>query len=158
MAGGAAGWEVTPRFGVEAAASWLDRPGADEAFAAALTAHTHLRGLRAVSPFLRGGVGLYRVTFDANARDVPDFYRRRMGAAGAYVRAGRSFTDPSLIAGGGVNVFVSRHVAFRPQIEAIVVRRQSRSHVVTAVTMQVAYHFEEHIITPATPGTRRVLP
>lgn len=58
------------------------------------------------------------------------------------------------IVGGGVDVFTTRHLAIRPEIDAIVVRRQSRSYVVTAVTMHVAYHFEEHPATPAARGRK----
>jgi hypothetical protein len=76
---------------------------------------------------------------------MPEFYRRRVGPGFGTTH---TFTDPSFVVGGGVNVFTSRHWAIRPEVEAIVVRRQSRSYVVTAVTVGVAYHFEEHPVTP----------
>ena len=148
LAGGAAGWEITPRFGLEGSVAWLDRAGAAEAFSAAFTAHATLTAARPAVPFIRGGVGLYRASFAA-ADEMPDFYRRRLLAPASAFGMPRSFTDPSFVLGGGVNVFASRHLAIRPEIEAIVVRRNSRSHIVTAVTMHVAYHFEDHPITPA---------
>jgi hypothetical protein len=149
LAGGAAGWEVTPRFGLEGRMAWFGRPGRAEAFAAALTARASLMSARTAMPFVKGGVGLYRASFEAADGNMPDFYRRRLGPG---FGMSRTFTDPSLVVGGGVNVFASRHWAVRPEIEATVVRRQSRSYVVTAVTMGVAYHFEEH---PVAPGGAR---
>jgi hypothetical protein len=146
LAGGAAGWEITPRLGLEGRMAWLDRPGRAEAFAAALTARANLTNARPAVLFVKGGVGLYRASFEAADGNMPDFYRRRLGPGFGMTH---TFTDPSFVVGGGVNVFTSRHWAIRPEIEAIVVRRQSRSHVVTAVTMGVAYHFEEHPVTPA---------
>jgi hypothetical protein len=146
LVGGAAGWEITPRFGLEGRMAWFDRPGRAEAFTAALTARANLMSARTAVPFVKGGVGLYRASFEAADGNMPDFYRRRLGPD---FGLSRTFTDPSFVVGGGVSVFTSRHWAVRPEIEATVVRRQSRSYVVTALTMGVAYHFEEHPITPA---------
>lgn len=150
LAGGAAGWEITPRFGLEGRMTWFDRPGRAEAFAAALTARASLVSMRTAVPFVKGGVGLYRASFETANGNMPDFYRRRLGAGFGMTH---TFTDPSFVVGGGVDVFTSQHWAIRAEIEASVVRRQSRSYVVTAVTMGVAYHFEEHPVTPA--GARK---
>ena len=49
---------------------------------------------------------------------------------------------------GGVNAFLNRHWAIRPDVQEIVVLRRSRSYVVTAVAFHVAYHFEDHPVTP----------
>ncbi len=59
-----------------------------------------------------------------------------------------TFTDPSFILGGGMNIFVTRHIAIRPDVEAMIVRRDSHNYVVTAVVVHIAYHFENHPITP----------
>jgi hypothetical protein len=151
MAGGAVGWEVTPSFGVDGTAAWFDRPGASESFTAALGVHANLLTSGRLLPFVKGSFGLYRASFDMarDDTDMPDFYRRRLGVSNGAVGAPRTFTDPSFAAGGGIEVFTMRHWAVRPQIEAIVVRRDSRSHVVTALTLQIAYHFENHPGRPA---------
>lgn len=96
LAGVGVGWEVTPRFGIEGAAAWLDRPGDSAAFAAALTAHFRLRGLQTISPYLKGGIGMYRLSLAAP-------------------RA--TFTDPSVVVGGGIRLFATKHLAFRPEVE-----------------------------------------
>jgi hypothetical protein len=156
LAGGAVGWEVTPRFGVEGSAAWLDRGRSAAAFAAALSAHLNLRRPRTTVPFIMGGIGLYRVSFDVSRDAIPDFYGRRLGAGETDLGPTRTFTDPALVAGAGVNVFATRKWAIRPQVQTMVVRRHSRSHPVTAVTLHVAYHLEEHPITPAAPSQRAV--
>jgi hypothetical protein len=147
LAGGGVGWEVTSRFGLDGTAAWMDRPGQAEAFAAALTAHFGLLDPGSVVPFVRGGIGLYRMSFDTPRNDVPEFYRRRLG--GDPTRAvRRSFTDPSFVFGAGVNLYATRQIAIAPEIVATVVRGGGRSQVVTSVTLGVAYHIEDHPITP----------
>lgn len=155
LVGGGVGWEIAPHFGIEGTVSWLDRPGDAEAFAAGLTAHAALTGTRPVVPFLKGGIGLYRATIGPSLTDVPEFYRRRLDAGSSLAGSSRTFTDPAFLVGGGVDVFTSRHLAIRPEIEAMIVRRQSQSHVVTAVRVHLAYHVEEHPVTPALGPSRR---
>jgi hypothetical protein len=47
-----------------------------------------------------------------------------------------------------VSVYLSRHISVRPVIEASIVRRHSKHHVVTMATVQAVYHFERQNITP----------
>jgi hypothetical protein len=61
---------------------------------------------------------------------------------------------PSFILGGGVNLFATRHVAIRPDVEAKIVRRNSQNYVVSAVSVHIAYHFEDHPITPSRSRSR----
>ena len=63
--------------------------------------------------------------------------------------AGRAFTDPSFVVGGGVRYFATRQWSIEPEITAIIVTHRSRSHVVTAVALGLGYHFEDHPITPS---------
>jgi hypothetical protein len=151
--GGAVGWEFTPWFGIEGDAAWLDRRGANEDFAATASLHVNLTGRRTAVPFLKGGIGLYHARFANEAGVGPEFYRRRLGNVQSTIGRSLTFTDPAIVAGGGVNLFLSRHVAVRPQVEAIMAVRGSRTHVVTAFTMHLAYHFEDHPITSS--RTRR---
>ena len=46
-------------------------------------------------------------------------------------------------------MFVSRHWTIRPEVIAALVIRDSRSFVVTTGAVRLAYHFEEHPITPS---------
>jgi hypothetical protein len=148
LAGGAVGWEVTRRVALEGAGWWLNRRNGAEAFAAELKALVNVTAARPVVPFVESGIGLYRASFDSSRGTIPGFYQGR--TAGNAVNVTRmTFTDPSFILGGGVNLFVTRHVAIRPDVEAKIVRRHSQNYVVTAVSVHMAYHFEDHPITPS---------
>jgi opacity protein-like surface antigen len=144
VAGGAAGWELTPWFGVDGNLSWLKTFGDAEAFTAAVNARAHFLTNRAVSPYVRAGFGLYRTSFNSTLTDVPDFYRRRIADASPGYDSSYRFTDPAWVVGGGLTIFRSHHVAIHPAAEAIVVRRDAQSYVVTSVTVHVSYHFELH--------------
>lgn len=151
-AGGAAGWEVTRLFGIEGLAEWLDRPEGEEGFAVSLAGQLNLTTARPLVPFVKGGVGFYRATFDATATDIPDFYRDRVEIANADRLTQQTFTDPSFVLGGGLNVFVSRHWAIRPDVGLTIVRDHGASYLVTGVTLHAAYHFEDHPVTPSKTG------
>jgi hypothetical protein len=91
---------------------------------------------------------LYRAEFESNDASVPEFYRERMTSPlGA--GTGQTFTDPTFVAGGGVNVILNRHFALRPDAGVTVVVRGGRTHVVTTVTLQGVFHFESHPVTPS---------
>jgi hypothetical protein len=79
---------------------------------------------------------------------MPAFYSRRMAMNGTHMGATTTFTDPTVVFGGGVNAFLSRHWALRPDVREMVVLRHSRSYFVTAFAVHVAYHFEDHPVTP----------
>jgi hypothetical protein len=149
IAGGAVGWEVTPRIALEGSGTWFEWGHRAHAFGATVRAQVAIATARPVVPFLSGGVGLYRTWFRTADTGMPEFYGRRMRNVPAPVGVSATFTDPSVVFGGGVNVFVSRHVAVRPDVEATVVVRHSRTHVVTAAAVHLAYHFEDRPITPA---------
>jgi hypothetical protein len=148
LAGGSIGWEVTPRVAIEGTGYWLDRGTGADAFAAALKLQAGLTRSEKAVPFLQAGVGLYRAAFEPTAEPIPEFYSRRI-SADTGPGTTHTFTDPSFIFGGGLNVFLTRHVTIRPDVEVIVVRDDSQTYVVTAVAVRFAYHFEEHPVTPS---------
>jgi hypothetical protein len=142
------GWEFTPRVGLEGTGAWLDRHDGAEAFSAALSVQASLMRPRPAAPFVEGGFGLYRASFDRTRATIPAFYADRIAASGVTGRTMSTFTDPAFFVGAGYNAFVSRHIAIRPQVEATIVTRNSRTYVVTSVAIRAAYHFEDHPITP----------
>jgi hypothetical protein len=144
--GGGMGWELTPAVAIEGTGSWAEFGSGTTAFGGGLKVRARLAGRRHIDPFLQAGVGLYRVTFGSDDNDVPVFYRRRMGTLPSV--SGRTFTDPSILGGGGVSIFLNRHLALRPDVEAAFVLRDGRSHVVTTVAVHAVYHFESHPVTP----------
>ena len=146
VAGAAVGWEVRRWLAVEGIGSWLDRGTGADAFAADLKAILSPVSVRGAVPFAQAGIGMYRAAFQLSRAELPDFYRSRVAATGPGADS-ITFTDPSLIVGGGANLFVTPHVAIRPDLHATIVRRDSRSYVVTTVAVHLAYHFETHQVT-----------
>jgi hypothetical protein len=147
--GGAVGWEMTPRFGIEGSGAWAEFGHGTSSFAGAMTVRAGLTGRATVDPFVRGGVGMYRARFGPNEDAIPSFYQRRMANQTTSMEAGATFTDPTLVGGGGVNIRINRHLALRPDVEALLVFRSGHHHVVMNVAMQAVYHFERHPVTPA---------
>jgi hypothetical protein len=146
VAGAAVGWGVNRWMAVEGIGSWLDRGTGAEAFAADLKAIVSPVSVRGFMPFAQAGIGMYRAAFQLSRAELPDFYRSRVTAIGPGADS-ITFTDPSFIVGGGANLFVTPHVAIRPDIQATIVRRDSRSYVVTTAAVHLAYHFETHQVT-----------
>jgi hypothetical protein len=143
--GVAVGWELAPRLMVEGSGRWVDRPDADSGFNAALKVRAGLRRAD-VSPFVEGGLGLYRVSTTA-PDTLPDFYARRVATGMGGQR--RAFTDPTFHVGGGVSVFVSRRLALQPSVEAMMARDGGRGFTTTVAAIRATYHFEDHPVTPS---------
>ena len=147
LLGGGAGWTITPMFGLEGRVGWSQDVSETDAFAASLTARFSPRKPRTSVPFVRAGVGLYRATFDTQA-DIPEFYRRRLSAGDLAVNHRKSMIDPSLVAGAGLDVWVSRHLVLRPEFEVATVLSDGRGYLDTNVTFHVIYNFESRHVTP----------
>ena len=60
---------------------------------------------------------------------------------------GSTFTDPTLVTGGGVSIFLKRWFALRPEAEVTLVIRNG-THAVTNVALHAVFLFEEHPMTP----------
>jgi hypothetical protein len=145
--GGAIGWDITPAIGIEGAGAWAEFGQDTTAFSGTLKVRARVGGTRTIDPFFLAGIGMYHTSFGENDTAIPDFYRRRIESGeNAFTR---TFTDPSLVAGGGVSLFLSRHVAIRPDIEAAIVFANGSSHVVTTAAVHLVFHFESHPVTPA---------
>ena len=54
-----------------------------------------------------------------------------------------TFTDPSLVFGGGLNVFVTRHLAIRRDVETMIVAPDSSSRAATALTVHLGLSLRE---------------
>ena len=153
LIGAGLGWEIVPRLSVEGSGAWLGERQGVGGFSADVRALFPLVTARPVAPFLAAGVGLHRATFD-RAAEMPEFYRHRL--AGSPERVGRyaSFTDPTLVFGGGVDLFVTRALAVRPDLTAAVLLRDGRTRTAVTAAVHLAYHFEEHLVVPARRARR----
>jgi hypothetical protein len=148
--GTALGWELTPRAEIEGAAAWLSKRRGADAFAAELKLLVNLIQPARVVPYLGGGVGLYRGMFDSATTAMPSFYRRRMMDANVATRA--SYTDPTIVVAGGMNLYVARHLSVKPEIAVRFVTADRHRYDVGTATVSVVYHVEEHVA-----DTRRIV-
>jgi hypothetical protein len=89
---------------------------------------------------------MYRA-FYGPASTLPEFYERR--SEFRQLAGNLTFTDPTVVAGGGMNIFLNRRFAVRPDVAATIVLRDRRHHVITTVGVHAVFHFEDHPVTPA---------
>lgn len=143
---GIAGWQMTTWLTAEARGTWLARGTGAQAFEADLGVRTRLAPAR-LAPFVGAGFGLYRASFDGAAALVPSFYARRSGSVGVGAVT-RAFTDPAFRFTAGFEVRARRRFTLRPEVSALVARRDGRSETVALVGVGVGYRFEEHPVTP----------
>ena len=148
LAGGGAGWMVTPIFGLEGRVGWSNDVGGAEAFAASLVGRFSPWQPRPFVPFLKAGVGLYRASFDSTTGEMPEFYRRRLTAGDQAVSHSVSWTDPTLVAGAGFDIFASRHLAVRPEVDVSLALDGGHGYTVVNVMLNLVYHFEDKRVTP----------
>jgi hypothetical protein len=154
--GGAVGWEITPRIALEGDAAWLRFGAGLSAFSASLKGRVRFFGTRPLDPFFEAGVGLYRASVSTNTTEpVPAFYQRRLREGLAPGASGTTFTDPALVAGGGVNIHINRQFALRPVVDMTLVLGNGDRYVVTTVGVQAVVHFEDHPVTPSIARRRR---
>lgn len=137
--GTALGWELNRHVTIEGRGIWMTKDPGGTDFFVALNAIVPLRPLRNVAPFASAGVGMYRAGVDATTGDVPDFYLQRLNGL---PRA--TFEDVALPFGGGANVFVTSHIAIRPEVSLILVMDGGETRTVGLYGVHVAYHFEPH--------------
>jgi hypothetical protein len=81
--------------------------------------------------------------------NVPAFYRKRMVDTPGALTMSHTFTDPTFAFGGGLNLIVTRHIAIRPAAEFTTVFRNRDTFTMMAGVVRVAYHFENHPVTPS---------
>ena len=105
---------------------------------------------RGVVPFVSAAAGLHRVTLDSTGNGIPDFYMRRMTieVPPATARTQQTFTDFVSAVGGGVDVYLRRHLALRPDVRVLFVRADTGIRPIAVYGVHISYHFEEHPTTP----------
>lgn len=147
-AGGAIGWQLTPSMAIEGTGGWIDNQSSPTWFTAAMKFQARLVPAGGTNPYVEGGIGLCRSSFDAADMNVPDFYRKRMVENPGISIMTHTFTDPTFAYGGGFNIVATRHIAIRPAVEFTTVFRNRDTFTMMAGVVRVAYHFENHPVTP----------
>ncbi len=146
--GAAVGWELNHFVELEGLGAWLAERRGASAFTAEFKGLVNLMQPARIVPYATAGLGMYRATFDKSAATLPHFYAQRLEISDA---ARTSFTDPSFVFGGGLNVYLARHVSVRPEVTLRLVTNGLDVYRVTMVDFSLAYHVEEH----AVGGSRR---
>jgi hypothetical protein len=139
------GWEVTQRFALLGRATWFNVNDGMSDFAATLAAHMPLATARSLVPFVSAGVGMYRASFDSNSDVLPAFYLNRM-PGGIQGPGTHTFQDFVVTTGGGVDVFVSKHIALRPEASLMLVTTTSDVRPLGVFGVQFVYHIDPHPI------------
>ena len=147
-AGGAIGWQLSPAMAIEGTGAWIDNQSAPTWFTAAMKFQARLAVAGGTNPYVEGGIGLCRSSFDAGDMNVPEFYRKRIVENPAASMMTHTFTDPTFAFGGGLNIIATRHFAIRPAVEFTTVFRNGDTLTMMAGVVRVAYHFENHPVTP----------
>jgi hypothetical protein len=75
-------------------------------------------------------------------------YHRRLGALDTMTQH-RTFTDPAFVAAAGIDVPLSRRVSVRPDVRGMWVVRDGHAYQMVLVGLQLAYHIEDHPVTPS---------
>jgi hypothetical protein len=60
----------------------------------------------------------------------------------------QTFDDLAISLGGGVDVFLNHHIAVRPDVRMLAVHAPGRTDRSVLVGVHLAYHFENHVVTP----------
>jgi opacity protein-like surface antigen len=145
--GASFGWELLPHLTIDGSGIWTVPHHDGSTFSALLGVRANLTPPRPIVPFLSGGAGLQTASFDTSTSTIPEFYRRRVDDAAGFQRR-FSFTDFAYAAGAGADIFLRPHVALRPDVRWVFVTGGGATHVTVVYGVHLAYHFEDHPITP----------
>ena len=139
-AGTALGWELTPHFTIEGRGTWLRHDQGLTDFSASINALVPVLRPGSVVPFALAGFGMYGATVDSRSSDVPAFYRDRIPP-----NEGRPvFEDLLLTFGGGIDVFLTSHLALRPEVTMYVITTRDDRLTKAVYGVHLAYRFEAH--------------
>lgn len=148
-AGASIGWELTPNLTIEGSGLWVDTKGVDT-FDALIGSRISMGPRRGIVPFVSAGVGVQNASVDMSATGVPDFYLRRAAAPAPPATGLRqTFDDFAIAVGGGVDWFLNHHVAVRPDVRVYTAFADRRARPMAVYGVHLAYHFEEHAVTPS---------
>jgi hypothetical protein len=145
-AGTSIGWELTPFLTIEGSGTWTTGNDIDT-FSALIGSRLNLLPGRLLVPFVSGGAGMQRATVEGGAAQVPTFYSHRMNLT-TPTTVTQTFDDFAWSVGGGVDLFVNHHVAFRPDVRVLMVHADGDTRPTAIYGVHFAYHFEEHVVTP----------
>jgi len=142
------GWQFTPRLEIEGSGLWVNGAAVDT-FTALIESRLNLLPRRVVVPFVSGGAGLHKASVESNATGIPNFFLRRLPPSTAETsRHEQTFDDFVAAFGGGSDVFVTHHIAVRPEVSVRLVHAAGEIRAVTVYGVHLAYHFQGNGAAP----------
>jgi hypothetical protein len=142
------GWELLPHLTIDGSGVWTVPRNGSATFTALLGTRINLTPPQPVVPFVSGGVGLQRATFDPTASAVPDFYQRRMNGGASGLGRSYTFDDFAYAAGAGADFYLRKHLALRADARVVFASAGGATRAVSVYGLHLAYHFEDHPVTP----------
>lgn len=146
--GASLGWELLPHLTIDGSGIWTMPRDEASTVTALLGVRVNLTPPRPVVPFVSGGAGVHRATFDTSTSPVPEFYRRRLPSVSTGLRRRYAFDDFAYAVGAGADIFLRRHLALRPDVRLVFVTDGGATHTGGVYGLHLAYHFEDHPTTP----------
>lgn len=144
---GIVGWRVISEAAAEVRGTWLARGTGASAFHADVGGIFNVLNRERVRPFVGGGFGLYRASFDSSASRMSGFYRARLGT-GVVGNQSHTFVDPAFRLSAGVDWRVHARLSIRPEVSGVFVRRGGRGESIAILGCRVGYRFEDRPVTP----------
>lgn len=162
--------DLGSRLAVEGSGAFLTHGMASNAVSLSASLLLQLRPrAEKVVPYLAGGGGLYRTSFEMGGRrsgsmggmmgygmmgwgpgasrsnvSMPMFYAGRLAGRPGWQSSGfgrESFTDPAVNLGGGLRIDLGSRVFLRPDARALIVAADGGTHTVGVFTINVGYGF-----------------
>lgn len=131
VASASLGWEFNRLFAIEGDGLWISEPSGG--FAALLGPRVAIPLRGSFSPSLFAGVGMW--------------VESRQEQRGTQI-VEKIFEEFAYAAGVGADLFLSGHLAIRPDVRVIFINATSDTRVVPVVGVHVTYHFESHPYLP----------
>ena len=145
VAGASLGWEISPRFALEGSGTWFNGIAGADQFAAILGARISFAPGTFV-PSLFGGVGMLRASVQTNDPKLSRFYAERLDVVPGQTT--QIFEDLVFAAGAGTDIYLSSHLAVRPDVRVLFGMSDVETRVLPVFAVHLAYHFEAHPYLP----------
>jgi hypothetical protein len=138
VTGASLGIELTKRMNLEGRVRWFDVAAGDNAFAADLGVRYTVVRTTFTAPYVSAGAGVFDSYLSHVSDTTPSFYRQRMDAPDV----AHNFHDMLWTFGGGADLFMTGHVALRPEISVFIASTQHDARVVPVYGISLAYFFD----------------
>jgi hypothetical protein len=138
--GAGLGVELSPRVSLEGRVRWFSVPAGEKSYATDLGIRYTIAATSSARPYLSAGAGVFEAYYPGVSDGIPSFYRQRMEPeTGAH-----AFRDMLWTVGTGADLFITGHVALRPDVSMLLATTRRDARVVPVYGIHVAYFFDSH--------------